>query len=62
MAHDIAKTAEGPVSRRQRKNIEMLFAPSNAFSVSTASDWATAQNLRKLEVIPMPGAQAGLRG
>jgi transposase len=68
MARDIARTAEGLVSRRQRKKIEMLFAhlkrilrldrlrlrgPNGARDEFHLA--ATAQNLRKLaKLIPMP--------
>jgi hypothetical protein len=67
MARDIARTAEGLVSRRQRKKIEMLFAhlkrilrldrlrlrgPNGARDEFHLA--ATAQNLRKLaKLIPM---------
>jgi hypothetical protein len=67
-ARDIARTAEGLVSRRQRKKIEMLFAhlkpilrlnrlrlrgPNGARDEFHLA--ATAQNLRKLaKLIPMP--------
>jgi Transposase DDE domain len=68
MARDIARTAEGLVSRRQLKKIEMLFAhlkrilrldrlrlrgPNGARDEFHLA--ATAQNLRKLsKLIPMP--------
>jgi transposase len=68
MARDIAKSAEGRTSRRQRKKVEMLFAhlkrilrldrlrlrgPNGARDEFHLA--ATAQNLRKLaKLIPMP--------
>ena len=68
MARDIARTEEGPASRRQRKKVEMLFAhlkrilrldrlrlrgPNGARDEFLLA--ATAQNLRKLaKLIPMP--------
>lgn len=71
MARDIAKSAEGQTSRRQRKKIEMLFAhlkrilrldrlrlrgPNGARDEFHLA--ATAQNLRKLaKLIPMPAPQ-----
>ena len=71
MARDIAKTAKGLTSRRQRKKIEMLFAhlkrilrldrlrlrgPNGARDEFHLA--ATAQNLRKLaKLIPMPAPQ-----